>query len=154
MRTSPARTSVSRVVAGMFAAAVLAGCGSDGSTSASGSASASPEPTASSTASPSATASQSEPTKPSKPAGPVLEVRVAGGEVSPNGQRVRVGVGEELTITFDADVPGELHVHSTPEQYVKYPAGSSKSTLSIEMPGVVDVEDHETGVVVAQLEVR
>lgn len=84
----------------------------------------------------------------------MLEVRVAGGEVSPNGQRVRIGVGEELTITFDADVPGELHVHSTPEQYVKYAAGSSKSTLSIEMPGVVDVEDHETGVVVAQLEVR
>ena len=46
----------------------------------------------------------------------------------------------------------ELHVHQA-EQYVEFEAGTGTYELVISAPGVVDVEEHETGQVVVQLEV-
>jgi hypothetical protein len=49
---------------------------------------------------------------------------------------------------------GEIHVHSTPEKHIEFPAGHSEVTLKIDQPGVVDVEDHLLDKLIVQLEVR
>ncbi len=77
-----------------------------------------------------------------------------GDEFTPNGERVELGVDQTLVLTIDADEAGEIHVHSTPEQEIPYDAGTSEHELTIDRPGVVEVESHEPEVVLLQLEVR
>ncbi len=83
-----------------------------------------------------------------------LAVEIAGDAVSPNAAELEVGVGDPITVTVASDRAGELHVHSTPEQYVDYGEGDTSQELTFETPGTVEVEDHDTGAVVAFVEVR
>ncbi|PKH37996.1 hypothetical protein CXG46_17005 [Nocardioides alpinus] len=77
-----------------------------------------------------------------------------GDAFTPNGERVELGVDQTLVLTITADEAGELHVHSTPEQEIAYDAGTSEHEITIDRPGVVEVESHEPDVIVLQLEVR
>jgi hypothetical protein len=52
-----------------------------------------------------------------------------------------------------ADREGEMHVHSTPEQELQYGVGKTILTVTIERPGIVEIEDHVADVVVVQLQV-
>ena len=82
-----------------------------------------------------------------------VEITFSDGEVTPMGERVEVEAGEPIELVVDADEPGELHVHSTPEEEFEYKAGSSSFELTLDQPGVVDVEAHDPKVVIVQLEV-
>ena len=77
-----------------------------------------------------------------------------GDEFTPNGERVELGVDQTLVLTITADEAGEFHVHSTPEQEIEYDAGTSEHEITIDRPGVVEVESHEPASIVLQLEVR
>jgi hypothetical protein len=44
-------------------------------------------------------------------------------------------------------------VHSTPEQEIAFEKGTTTEKLTIDKPGIVDVEDHELEQVIVQLEV-
>ena len=77
-----------------------------------------------------------------------------GDTFTPNGERVELEVGQTLDLTITSDVPGEFHVHSTPEQEIAYDAGTSEHQITIDRPGVVEVESHEPASIVLQLEVR
>jgi hypothetical protein len=88
------------------------------------------------------------------PAGTVVRITIAGDNVDPAGSRVQVSKGTPVTLLISADKAGELHVHSTPEQHVEFPAGSSAATLTLDQPGVVEVEDHALDKLIVQLEVR
>ena len=83
-----------------------------------------------------------------------LTVTREGDEFSPNGERVELAVDQTLVLTIDADEAGELHVHSTPEQDISYGEGTSEHEITIDRPGVVEVESHDPDVIVLQLEVR
>jgi hypothetical protein len=83
-----------------------------------------------------------------------VEVRREGDAFTPNGERVEVGVGQTLVLELTADESGELHVHSTPEQEIAYDEGTSEHEITIDRPGVVEVESHEPDTIVLQLEVR
>lgn len=143
-----------------LATLVLAGCaGPDESDEAtSGSPSPSPSPTMSSAAPTETDTTTPAPTEPptpsSAPAGPALEVTIDGEKVTPNATEIDLAVGEPLTITFDTDRGGELHVHSKPEQYVEFGAGRSTRELVVQTPGSVEIEEHDTEAVVAVVEVR
>ena len=77
-----------------------------------------------------------------------------GDTFTPNGERVELAVGQTLTLTITSDMAGELHVHSTPEQEIAYDEGTTEHDITIDRPGVVEVESHEPDMVVLQLEVR
>ena len=84
----------------------------------------------------------------------VIEVTFEGGTVTPNGERVKVAVGQPVELEITADEAGEIHVHSDPEQTLDYDEGTSTVTIeALDQPGVVDVESHDLEVVVVQLEV-
>ena len=86
--------------------------------------------------------------------GSAVSVSREGDTFTPNGERVELGVGETLVLTVTADEAGELHVHSTPEQEIAYEEGTSEHEITIDRPGVVEVESHEPDQIVLQLEVR
>jgi len=86
--------------------------------------------------------------------GPVIEVTREGDEFTPNGARVDAAIGEPVILSITADEAGELHVHSVPEQEIAYDAGTSEHEITIDRPGVVEVESHDPDVIVLQLEVR
>lgn len=82
-----------------------------------------------------------------------VELTFEGGEAPPL-ERVEVDPGEEIEIVVTADEPGELHVHSSPGETLEYAAGTTTLKLTIDQPGVVDVESHELETLVLQLEVN
>jgi hypothetical protein len=128
------RTAAVLVTTGLL----LAGCSSsNGTASSTGSASAGPSAGSSATSRP----------------GTTIAVTVRGNTVTPNGERVKASVGDPVTLVVDADRAGELHVHSTPEQELAYPKGRTTLRVTVDKPGIVDVEDHVADVVVVQLEV-
>lgn len=141
------------LVAAFAAAAVLGACSSTDDT---------PEPTPTTTP-PSASTSSTPTPSPSPsataeeepaPAGSVLSVTIGGQDVGPNAEEIDLATGEELTIDIQSDRAGELHVHSTPEQYIEFDAGTTSTRLVIETPGSVEVEEHDTSAVVALITVR
>ena len=75
-----------------------------------------------------------------------------GGEAPPP-ERVEVGVGEEIELVVKSDTAGSLHVHTEPEQEFDYGAGTTTLVLTVDDPGVVEVESHELEATVLQLEV-
>lgn len=83
-----------------------------------------------------------------------VEIEIEGDSIQPNGQRVKVGVGETVVLDVESDRAARLHVHSVPEQVLDVEKGESRLELVVETPGVVDVEEHDTGIVILQLEVR
>lgn len=128
---------------------LVVGCGSD-------------EPSGSDDPTPdksSATADPSAAAKPSKKAskkasGTTIDITFKGDTVDPNGVEKKVAAGKPITLHIVADQPGELHIHSSPEQQIKYAAGTSKKKLTIDRPGIVEVESHDLEQLVVVLEVR
>jgi PBP1b-binding outer membrane lipoprotein LpoB len=86
-------------------------------------------------------------------AGTVVEITIDGDTVEPNGARVEAQVGEPITLQITSDREGELHVHSTPEQEISFDKGTTQAELTIDQPGIVEVEDHHSDLVIVQLEV-
>ena len=85
--------------------------------------------------------------------GTTIDITIKGGKVSPHGDRVPAKVGQPVTLNIDADTAGEIHVHSSPEQEIAFDKGTSTKKLTIDQPGIVDVEDHALDQVIVQLEV-
>ena len=111
------------------------------------------EPTVPTTTESHASTGASEPA-PAEPDGVVIAVRLRDGQVTPNGERVRVEAGVPFTFVVESDVAGSLHAHSTPEQSIEFTSGRTSERMTIDQPGIVEVELHEPPLVVVQLEVR
>jgi hypothetical protein len=101
----------------------------------------------------SATPSSQVTTAPSADA-KVIAIKLSGDTVTPSGDKVEVKANQPVVLQINADAAGELHVHSSPEQHIAFPAGGSEITLKLAQPGVVDVEDHKLDKLIVQLEVR
>ena len=125
---------------------VLTGCAEDAEPA---------DPAASATSTPTPSESASEtPTDAATPEAQTIDIAISGDTVDPSGERVEAKVGEEIILHVTADAPGEIHVHSTPEQELTYEAGTTDLPLTIDQPGLVDVESHTLDLVIVQLEVR
>jgi hypothetical protein len=78
---------------------------------------------------------------------PVKKIAITfqGSDITPNGAKIDVEVGQPLEFDVTADKPGEIHVHSSPEeQEFEYKAGSGQTftVKPIPAPGQVTVESH------------
>lgn len=88
------------------------------------------------------------------PVGVTIEIMLKSGRFTPQGRTVEVPLGEPVTLDITADAAGELHVHDDAGTLVPFIEGTTAKELTFAAPGVIEVEDHESGVVVVQLEVR
>jgi len=144
---SSLRRGLGAVAAAVLLTATVTACGEDAETpgatdspSASGAASESPS---------------SEPSGSSTPMSPeTLEVEVRGDEVTPLAEEVDLAAGDTLVLVVDADRAGELHVHSDPEQSFEFTSGTEEFELTLDTPGSVDIEEHESDALVARVLVR
>ena len=99
--------------------------------------------------------SSSPPSSGSSAAPKVIQVTFSGDSVTPNGDRGEVQHGQPVELKITADAPGEIHVHSSPEQELEYDKGTSTLEIKpIQAPGIVDVESHTIDKTIVQLEVR
>lgn len=83
-----------------------------------------------------------------------IDITIKDGKVDPSGDRVDVDAGQPVDLVVTADEPGELHIHSDPEQQLEFGEGTTTLPIAIDRPGVVAVESHELDQVIVQLEVR
>ena len=84
-----------------------------------------------------------------------IAITIKGDSVTPNGQEFDVAVGQRVEFDVSADKPGEIHVHSSPEQEFEYKAGSSTIDLTpIKAPGVITVESHTLEKTILKLKVQ
>jgi hypothetical protein len=84
-----------------------------------------------------------------------ITVTFSGDDVTPNGDRVEVGVDQPIELDVTADKAGEIHVHSDPEQQLVYGVGTTTLTIDpIGKPGVVDIESHALEKTIVQLQVQ
>jgi hypothetical protein len=111
-------------------------------------------PTSTPTQSPDAEPTEAPTTEPTDDAPEPIEIEIEGDRIEPNGKRVKVSAGVPIALEVESDRTAELHVHSSPEQVLEVEPGESTLSLTIDRPGIVDVEEHDTGLVVLQLEVR
>jgi len=136
----------------LAAGLTLTACGEEADTAAEPT----PSPTTASstpTETPSEEPESEEPEPEPEPQGTVVVVTITGDRIEPNGASIKADLDEPVVLAITSDRAGELHVHSTPEQFVEFRKGSHEYELTFEQPGVVEVEDHDTGFVIAQLQV-
>jgi len=86
--------------------------------------------------------------------GPVLDITIAGGQVTPAKTALQARVGQPITFRVSSDATDELHVHSTPGHEFEVAAAPNQTfTFTIDTPGVFDVELHHLDVAVATIDV-
>ncbi|GAA4093172.1 hypothetical protein ACFFOS_24025 [Nocardioides kongjuensis] len=83
-----------------------------------------------------------------------VDITVENGEIRPLGDRVEVAAGQPVDLVVTADTAGSLHMHSDPEQEFAYDVGTKTFPITIDRPGVIEVESHDPPQIIVQLEVR
>lgn len=90
-----------------------------------------------------ATSSAAEPA-PSPAAGPVVDVTIAAGTVTPTNAEVDARVGQPIVLEVTSDATDSLHVHSVPERvFDVQPRAAQRFEFTVNIPGRVDVELHD-----------
>jgi uncharacterized cupredoxin-like copper-binding protein len=129
----------------------LAGCTSAPSETASPSAtpevtSAAPSGTSSASPSVSLTASVTPiPPATSEPANEVtIDITIANGQVSPNGKKMDIQVGQQIVLNVTSDEHDEIHAHTPGDGYELEVTAGKKATgsFTITSPGSYEVESH------------
>lgn len=129
---------------------LVAGCGDDDDDTAAQDPTPTPVATAEASPSPSASATADADD------GRTIEINLVNGKPTEKvGPTVTVAEGEELTLVITADDAQEIHVHGL-DVYIKVPAGETVTkTLTVDLaPGSYEVEVHENGIVLFNLQVR
>ncbi len=127
------------------AALTLTGCGGDDTAGSS----TGPDSTSSS-----ASGRTKETSPPASTDEVTIDVAIKGDDVAPVAQEADMEVGQTLIINVTSDRSGELHVHSSPEQQMNFPAGSSRLAITFDKPGQIDIEEHESDTLVARVLVQ
>ncbi len=149
------RITATGVVAGVLG--VAAGCGGDGD---SGSVStAAPDVTTATTPVETAAATpepkQPEPKpKPEQPAVITVKIVVNDGRAVGGILRPRVKKGQKLTLVVTADVADHVHLHGYDKTVDVAPGRPAKLPFTATIPGRFEVELEDSGVQIAEVEVR
>ncbi|GAB3667194.1 hypothetical protein GCM10027589_32850 [Actinocorallia lasiicapitis] len=111
---------------------------------------ASAAPSTSAAAAPSATASASaSPTF----AGTEIKVEITGGKVTPRPATKKIAKGAELKITVISDKADELHIHGYDKGGALKPGQPLTIEFTADQTGTFEVETHDSGLLLFQLQV-
>ena len=142
--------SLGRAVALSLAVALLAGCSGDDAGTGS-------DTTASTTSGtvaddPVISADSKASSSTTTPTGTVVEITIAGGQVTEGGGRIAIPLGDPVVLRVTADEPEELHLHGY-DLYFDVGGDVIEHFFEATIPGVFELEGHDSGVVVAELEI-
>ncbi|MCX2712781.1 hypothetical protein [Mycolicibacterium sp. J2] len=85
----------------------------------------------------------------------VIDVTIAGGNVTPTNQQVQAKVKQPIIVRVNSDAADQLHVHSNPEHTFDIkPENGQAFQFTVDVPGKVDVELHHLDKTVATLTVQ
>lgn len=119
-----------------------------------------PTPTATAAPSASPEPSAAEPTPPdAEPTAPgfdgtVVELSLAGGEVSTAQPRVVVPLDGRVRLVVTSDVVDEVHVHGVDEYVALAPGAPVVHDFAASIPGIFEVELHDAGDLLFTLQVE
>jgi hypothetical protein len=82
-----------------------------------------------------------------------IAVDYAGGQVRGDTGRVPVEAGSAVTIAITSDVADEAHLHGYDLEAELAPGRPAETSFDATIPGVFELELHETGVVLLSLQV-
>jgi hypothetical protein len=150
------------VLGGLLAGLALTGCTSAPAGTASPSpeaTSASPNPSVSVSASPSGSASATPSPTPSETSAAnsvTIDITMADGQVSPNGEKVNVELGQTIVLNVTSDEHDEVHAHTEGDGFeLDVPAGKKVSgEFTLNSPGSYEVESHHLEKVIVILNAR
>jgi len=73
-----------------------------------------------------------------------IDVTIADGQVSPNGDKVDVRVGQRIVLKVTSDEHDEIHAHTSGNGYeLEVPAGKQVTgSFTLDSPGSYEVESH------------
>lgn len=83
-----------------------------------------------------------------------IEVRVENGDVQPPPDRVKVVLGQRVRIVVESDAVDEIHVHGYELQAQVTPTEPAAIEFVADEPGLFEVETHESGTLLFQLQVQ
>jgi FtsP/CotA-like multicopper oxidase with cupredoxin domain len=85
----------------------------------------------------------------------VESIRIRDGRpASGNARTLKYDSGETVRLRFSSNAASEIHIHGY-DKYVNVPAGGSARTrFKADAEGIFEIEDHGTGELLANLEVR
>ena len=140
---------IRRAIALLFASAlVLAACGDDDTAATTQTTTSSTTSTATSTT----TADSSTTTAASSDLGTVVDITVAGGDVT-GGGRKKISLGDTVTLRVTSDVADEIHLHGY-DVMVDVGAGqTAELTFDATIPGVFEAELENEGITLVELEI-
>ena len=156
MTVRPARLPRALAASALVLLLPLAGCaGTDASDDAAGTTSSGSSAPAGASSSASEEAPAETPQVAPTPVeiGQRIEVQVAGGQVTGDTGRVPVAVGTTLMLVITTDVADEVHVHGYDLTAELEPGTETAITVDATIPGVFEVELHESGTALLSLQV-
>jgi hypothetical protein len=85
-----------------------------------------------------------------------LEVTIAGGDVTPNGEKVDVAVGQPVVLNVTSDEDDEIHAHTGGDGFeLPVTAGEpTTGTFTLSSAGSFEVESHHLEKVIVVLDAR
>ncbi len=84
----------------------------------------------------------------------LVEIDVADGRVEVVDDRVEVALGARVVLAVTSDAADEVHVHGYDRSVELTPGRRATLELTADSPGLFEVELHESGLLLVQLEVR
>src|SRR5690606_17348650 len=128
-------------------AAALAGCG-DGDGAPTG------DPRVTTPTSTAAPTSEGPTSAPPTPDARLLEFEIVDGQASPPLDRVAVAYGEAVRIAGTSDQPDGIHLHGYGRSAQVGPGEEGVIEFVADQTGLFELETHESGLILLQLEVR
>ena len=151
------RSRTTALLAAAVLAASLSACSGASSSSGAGTPQPTSPPATSSTTSDDASASPTTPgatTSAAEDDGQVVEITVANNKVSGPKGRVKVTLGEKVTLRVTSDVADEIHLHGYDKHADVEAGGTADLTFTANVPGVFEVELESRALQLAQLQVQ
>jgi len=84
-----------------------------------------------------------------------IPITIAGGQVTPNGEKISAALGQQVVLQVTSDETDEIHAHIGGDGYeLEVPAGTpTTGEFTPSQPGSFEVESHHLGKVVVVLNV-
>jgi len=91
-----------------------------------------------------------------EPTALTIDIKIAGGKVTPNGDKIKVAVGQKVILNVDSDEDDEIHAHTGDDGFeLEVKAGEpARGSFTLDSPGSYEIESHHLEKTIAILNAR